>query len=65
MEQTQARVVLREAIRIWCQVVGRILKLERYLLPDDPINPGPAPQPPQINGEVFGGGLAAEHQVSP
>uniref|UniRef100_A0A183CVB2 RING-type E3 ubiquitin transferase n=1 Tax=Gongylonema pulchrum TaxID=637853 RepID=A0A183CVB2_9BILA len=63
LEQTRARAVLKAIVRTWCCFIGRILKLEHYLLPpeenrDDGQQRAPAPAEP-----APGIRLAAQHQA--
>lgn len=64
LEQTHARAILKVAVRAWCRLFGRLLKLENYLLPGDgnehearPAEPAPA-EP--ANARLA---LAAQHQA--
>uniref|UniRef100_A0A1I7XD18 RING-type E3 ubiquitin transferase n=1 Tax=Heterorhabditis bacteriophora TaxID=37862 RepID=A0A1I7XD18_HETBA len=59
LEQTQARSLLKGTVHWWCVNVGRALKLDRYLLPDQP---GEIPIP-NAPAAPPAGGLAAEHQA--
>ncbi|GMS99893.1 hypothetical protein PENTCL1PPCAC_22068, partial [Pristionchus entomophagus] len=70
LEQTQARVMIKELIKLWCAVIGRMLELDDYLLPIDedegiPLGPdnGPEPRPAAAAGaagdEPAGGAAAA------
>ncbi|GMR52789.1 hypothetical protein PMAYCL1PPCAC_22984, partial [Pristionchus mayeri] len=79
LEQTQARVMIKEMVKLWCAGVGLLLELDEYLLPPDedegiPLDENPQPRPapaPGAPGEdpvaaaaaAGGGGLAAEHQA--
>ncbi|CAD6184168.1 unnamed protein product [Caenorhabditis auriculariae] len=58
LEQAHGRTFLKIAVRQWCRLVGRVLKLDRYLLSDNAANERQA-QP----AAAAGGGLAAEHQA--
>nr|CDJ90099.1 Zinc finger domain containing protein [Haemonchus contortus] len=59
LEQTQARILLKAIVLWWCVHIGRVLSLDRYLLPDLPN----AEQPADGAGAQGAGGLAAEHQA--
>ncbi|KAK0425485.1 hypothetical protein QR680_009232 [Steinernema hermaphroditum] len=61
LEHTQAVFVLRGAVAFWCRHVGRILDLDRYLLPDDG-HVGAAEENDNAR-EAAGAGLAAQHQA--
>ncbi|CAJ0574367.1 unnamed protein product, partial [Mesorhabditis spiculigera] len=47
LEQTSARQVLKRFVRTWCVVVGRALKLDRYLLSEHQDNNHPEERPNQ------------------
>ncbi|GMT27208.1 hypothetical protein PFISCL1PPCAC_18505 [Pristionchus fissidentatus] len=73
LEQTQARVMIKALVKVWCEWVGRALELDDYLLPfeeDEGIplggeQPRAAGDDPAAAGAAAaaGGGLAAEHQA--
>ncbi|KAF8366153.1 marc-6, partial [Pristionchus pacificus] len=78
LEQTQARVMIKELVKLWCACIGRVLELDEYLLPMEedegiplgPDNPplrggaaGAAGDDPVAAAAAGGGGLAAEHQA--
>lgn len=77
LEQSHARTALKKLVRCWCRLVGRVLKLNDYLLPADEANEQ-QPQagaddhqpraavpdaPPPPPPDVLGIGLAAQHQA--
>ncbi|VDK49891.1 unnamed protein product [Anisakis simplex] len=35
LEQTHARTLLKSVVHVWCKLIGRMLDLEHYLLPED------------------------------
>uniref|UniRef100_A0A0N5A933 RING-type E3 ubiquitin transferase n=1 Tax=Syphacia muris TaxID=451379 RepID=A0A0N5A933_9BILA len=57
LEQTHARSVFKVVVLLWCKLFGRLLNLERYLLPENPYS-APAEAVPVDNE-----GLAGEHQA--
>ncbi|TKR93793.1 hypothetical protein L596_008188 [Steinernema carpocapsae] len=61
LEHTQAVVVFRGAITLWCRYVGRLLDLDRYLLPDR--GHVDAAEENDNAREAAGAGLAAQHQA--
>ena len=61
LEQTHARNLIKVVVFLWCKVLGRLLNLEHYLLPDE-TTPANANRPP-VPVAVQEGGLAAQHQV--
>lgn len=76
LEQTHARTLLKKAVRVWCVVVGKVLKLDRYLLSNthnennnnNEQERNNAPAALAADGDAVaeplgGGGLAAEHQA--
>ncbi len=70
LEQTQARHLLKIALRAWCRRVGAMLGLVDYLLsPEDRHTPGEnveevgAPVAPPVVQPGAPQGLAAQHQV--
>ncbi|CAI4230192.1 unnamed protein product [Auanema sp. JU1783] len=62
LEQSQARVILKTAVKVWCQYVGRLLGLETYLLPEHELVAPEVPPVEQQNGPLPIG-LGAEHQA--
>lgn len=60
-EQSHTRIWLKGLVRIWCNVVARILGIKSYLLGSEP-RPNEDEVPPRQQPEL-GAGLAAAHQA--
>uniref|UniRef100_A0A182PDN4 E3 ubiquitin-protein ligase MARCHF6 n=1 Tax=Anopheles epiroticus TaxID=199890 RepID=A0A182PDN4_9DIPT len=61
-EQSHTRIWLKGLVRIWCNVVARMLGIKSYLLGADPRPNDDDAAPPRQQPDV-GAGLAAAHQA--
>ncbi|XP_035919137.1 E3 ubiquitin-protein ligase MARCHF6-like [Anopheles stephensi] len=62
-EQSHTRIWLKGLVRIWCNVVARMLGIKSYLLGADPQPNEDDAAPPRQQQPDAGAGLAAAHQA--